>query len=71
MRLGLVQKFIFPLQECVKRKPTFRFFHELERSQWLSMDEMRKTQWANLRRQLEYAQRHVPYYRRVFEEAER
>jgi phenylacetate-CoA ligase len=32
----LVNKVLFPLQEMIKRKPTYAYLHELERSQWLS-----------------------------------
>jgi phenylacetate-CoA ligase len=61
-----VNKFVFPLQEMIKRKPTYRFLVELERSQWLSSDELRALQWRRLKRQLEHAGHEVPYYRGLF-----
>jgi len=54
------------LQEWLKRKPTFRFLAELERSQWFSPEDLRTLQWGRLRRQLEFAGREVPYFRELF-----
>ena len=64
----LVNKIVFPLQEFVKRKPTYEFLGALESSQWLSAVELRELQSHRLKRQLEYAQREVPYYRRLFDQ---
>jgi phenylacetate-CoA ligase len=61
-----VNKFIFPLQEMIKRKPTYRFLAELGRSQWFSSEELRALQWRRLKRQLENAGREVPYFRGLF-----
>ena len=64
----LVNKIVFPLQEFVKRKPTYGFLRALESSQWLSAAELRELQSRGLKRQLEYAQREVSYYRRLFDQ---
>jgi phenylacetate-CoA ligase len=40
---------------------------ELNRTQWLSRDELLALQQAKLQRVVEYAYRYVPYYRRAFE----
>lgn len=42
---------------------------ELNRSQWWSRDELLSYQRRRLRRVVEYAYEHVPYYRRVFDQA--
>jgi len=43
-------------------------FDELERSQWLGRDELLALQREKLQRLVEYAYRHVPYYRRSFKQ---
>ena len=63
----LVSKVFFPLQEFIKRKPTYRFHRALERSQWLAAEELQTLQLRRLREQLDYAEREVPYYHRLFE----
>jgi len=63
----IVNKIIFPLQEFVKRKPTFEHLRALERSQWLSPIELSKIQLSRLAAQLDFAYRQVPYYRELFD----
>jgi phenylacetate-CoA ligase len=63
----LAQKIFFPLQEFIKRKPTYVYLRALERSQWLSPEELRALQFHRLREQLGYAYREVPYYRELFD----
>lgn len=41
---------------------------ELNRTQWLSYDELKSLQHDKLHRLLEYAYQYVPYYRRTFDE---
>ena len=43
-------------------------FDELEKSQWLGLDELLALQATKLQRLVEYAYQHVPYYRRTFRE---
>jgi phenylacetate-CoA ligase len=40
---------------------------ELNRTQWLSREELNALQQAKLQRLLEYAYQYVPYYRRTFD----
>ncbi|MEW6443898.1 MAG: phenylacetate--CoA ligase family protein [bacterium] len=42
---------------------------ELNRTQWLGRESLLRLQRARLQQVVAYAHRHVPYYRRVFEEA--
>ncbi len=58
----------FKLYDWVSGYNVSRCFNELIRSQWLSADEQRVLQLRRLRSLLEYANAHVPYYRRVFAE---
>ena len=44
-----------------------KYLQELESTQWLSTEEIKKLQWAKLKNLLEYAYTNVPYYRRMFE----
>ena len=44
------------------------YARDLERTQWLSADELRDRQWQRLRLLLQSAEQHVPYYRRMFAE---
>jgi phenylacetate-CoA ligase len=63
----IVNKIVFPLQEFVKRKPTFQYWDELERSQWLSPAELSQLQLRRLVEQLAFAYHQVPYYRGLFD----
>ncbi|MGH7817589.1 MAG: phenylacetate--CoA ligase family protein, partial [Candidatus Binatia bacterium] len=63
----IVNKIVFPLQEFVKRKPTFEYLRALERSQWLSPTELGEIQLRRLAAQLDFAYRQVPYYRELFD----
>ncbi len=65
----IAQKIFVPLQERLKRKPTFRLLRELAETERLSEGDLRALQLARLRELLEYARREVPYYRRCFDKA--
>jgi phenylacetate-CoA ligase len=47
----------------VKRRKTFAYWRELERTQWLSRAELEQIQFESLRRLLRHAFEHCPYYR--------
>src|SRR6185503_1265214 len=67
MHPSIVQYAVFPIQEWLKRKPTYAFLRELESSQWLSIAALRELQLRRLKEQLVYAHREVPYYRELFD----
>ena len=67
MHPSLVQRVFIPLQEFVKRKPTYLYLRELERAQWLPPAELARLQLDRIRAQLEFAYREVPYYRVLFD----
>ncbi len=68
MNSSLVRHVLFPLHERLKRKPTFRWLAELERTQWLSPKSLAEYQFARLRRLVEFAYANVPYYRATLDE---
>src|SRR6266446_5995560 len=68
MNESLVRHVLFPLHERLKRKPTFRWLGELERTQWLSPEQIAEYQFARLRRLVEFAYANVPYYRVILDE---
>lgn len=68
MHPRLVRHVLYPLHERLKRKPTFRWLRELERTQWLDPDSLREYQFRRLQAHLQWAYSHVPYYRALFEE---
>jgi phenylacetate-CoA ligase len=61
---------LFPLHERLKRHSSVERLRELEASQWWPRAELDALRVGRLRRLLTDVSRHVPYYRRVFDEAE-
>lgn len=59
---------LFPLQERLKGHTSRAVLRSLERSQWLSADDLRALQIERLRNLVAHAETHVPHYRRVFRE---
>jgi phenylacetate-coenzyme A ligase PaaK-like adenylate-forming protein len=66
----VVAHLLFPFHERIKGKPTFPWLRRLEKSQWMSPAQLRELQWVALRKHLEFAYAHVPYYRRLLDEHE-
>ena len=66
---SLYRDVLFPLYEArLRGRSTLRHLDELTRSQWLPTPTLLDQQWQALRRSLEYAEKHVPFYRRRFAE---
>lgn len=59
---------LFPLQERIKHHHSVALRAELERTQWLPPESIRKLQLARVRQFLVEAGRQVPYYERLFAE---
>ena len=59
---------LFPLHERLKRHSSVERLRELEASQWWPRAELDALRVGRLRRLLIDASRHVPYYRRAFDE---
>jgi phenylacetate-CoA ligase len=64
----LVSSVLFPLQERLKGHDTVRIRRALEESQWWPRERLEAYQAERLRRLIERAYAHVPYYRRVMGE---
>ena len=56
-----------PFEAVVKGRKTFHYWRKLEETQWLPRAELERRQLESLRRLLEHAQRHCPYYRREWD----
>ena len=63
----LVAGALFPLQERLKQHDSVRVRRALEASQWWPLGQLQALQGERLRALLVHAQRHVPYYRELFE----
>lgn len=63
MRRWVTGKVLLPLYEGgLRRRKTYRYWSELEISQWLSWNELARRQLESLRRLLNYAFENCPYY---------
>jgi phenylacetate-CoA ligase len=62
----LVTNIIFPLHERLKKHDTVRIREELEKTQWLSPQELKALQTARLKTFLIDVEQHVPYYQQLF-----
>ncbi|MGC4047005.1 MAG: hypothetical protein QM758_24685 [Armatimonas sp.] len=61
----------FPLDETrLRGRKTFPYWHEAEKNQWLSPEEIQKLQWQKLTALLAHVYETVPYYRAVFDSLE-
>ncbi len=60
----IVRHLLLPVHEALLRRPTLRFFRELEASQWHSADALAALQQVKLRRLLRIAYDRAPFYRR-------
>ncbi|HWP59897.1 MAG TPA: hypothetical protein VNL14_18545 [Candidatus Acidoferrales bacterium] len=62
----LVKK-LFAWHEALRSRPTLAILAALKESESLSPDELRELQWRRLKRLLQYAFDHTPYYRALFQ----
>ena len=63
-----VRRGLLRLHEFSTGRHILERLDELNRTQWLSRDELLALQRAKLQRLVEYAYHYVPYYRRIFDE---
>jgi len=59
---------LYPISDWRKGNHTLKYLRELERSQWFSVEEIKKFQEKRLRELLNHAYTNVPYYHRIFKE---
>jgi phenylacetate-coenzyme A ligase PaaK-like adenylate-forming protein len=62
----LAANVLFPIHEKLKGHNTIEVFRAMERSQWLSADELQELQISRLRAFLRNIGQEVPYYRALF-----
>ncbi len=63
-RRGLAE----PLYFALNRSPRLSYWKELERTQYLTTDELLSIQWTRLKRLISYAYDHNSFYRKRFEQ---
>lgn len=56
-------------ETVLRRRKTLTYLSEYERQQWLKPQQIRSLQWTKLINLLDYCYKHVPYYRRRWNEA--
>ncbi len=66
---GLISSVLFPLHEGVKKHHSVALRRQLERTQWLRLQEIEALQLATLRAFLTKVGHTVPYYRQLFAQA--
>ncbi len=59
---------LFPLHHWIISYNATKYFEDLKRSEWLSLQDMREYQNAKLRQLISHAYYHAPYYREIMEE---
>src|SRR5690242_511855 len=64
----LVRRVFFPLHERLLGKRTLAWLAELQQTQWMDRSRLEEYRFRRLRRLLDHAYAHVPYYRRIFDE---
>lgn len=58
----LAGKAIYPLHEAFMQRPTFSYLHELEKSQFLSPEEIERLQFHKLKSLLKISREHCPWH---------
>ncbi len=59
---NIVSKFLFPLHERLKKHSSVTVREQMEKSQWLSAEELTELQVCRLRSFMSNVREHVPYY---------
>ncbi|MBN2483747.1 MAG: phenylacetate--CoA ligase family protein [Candidatus Omnitrophica bacterium] len=68
MYSAIYENVLFPLYEkMLRRRNTLSYRRELERSQWLPAEDLKKVQWQKVKRLLSHAYENVPFYRERFD----
>ncbi|MGB9959777.1 MAG: phenylacetate--CoA ligase family protein [Candidatus Bathyarchaeales archaeon] len=63
---SLARNFLLPIYDLARGTSRFAYARVLDKTQWLSQEEINKMQLMNLRALLKHAYNSVPYYRRAF-----
>lgn len=62
MHPNLVKHVLFPAHERLMKRPTFAYLAQLEKTQWLSREEIERLQLENLKALLRTAHEHSPWH---------
>lgn len=62
MKDNCVQRFVYRLHERLMRRPTFSYLSELERTQWLTREEVEHLQMKKLKALLKTAKENCPWH---------
>jgi len=65
---SFISSILFPLHEHIKKHDSVRIRKEMESSQWRDNIALKELQLSKLCYLLKHAQKHVPYYRKLFSE---
>ncbi len=63
---AVISAIVFPLHEKIKKHTTVTVRKNMEKSQWLSLDELKELQLGRLKQLLLFASKNVPYYKNMF-----
>lgn len=66
MHPAIVRRIIYPVFRALKRDRVLCYLDEMRRVQWLEPEAIRRYQWEKLKKLLDHAWKHVPYYGDVF-----
>lgn len=69
MQRAIYRNVILPTFDRLKRRSTFAYWSDLDKSQWLSREELESRQILALTKLLVHAQAHCPYYRDAWSRA--
>lgn len=69
LRQSLLQNGIFPVSQFLMRGTFWSCAKDLDKLQWLPLEELKRRQIRNLRRIVTHAYENVPFYRKKFKEA--
>ncbi|HZN66418.1 MAG TPA: hypothetical protein VFB66_14110 [Tepidisphaeraceae bacterium] len=70
MRQFIHRHIVLPVYETVLHgRKNFRYWRDLERTQWLSLAELQRIQFENLRRLVSHTWENCPYYREAWQSA--
>ncbi len=64
---AVLGRVLYPTWERLRGRPTFRLLHQLQKTEWSSLDELTAQRTGYLRRVLRHAYEHTTHYRRAFD----
>ncbi len=64
----LVRHILYPLHEKLQGRATFDFIKEMQKTEWLSHDDLKAYQFQKLKKLLQHTAHTVPFYQKIFKE---